>query len=167
MIAFIGLAGLVARSTTSLIRLIQDRRDTPGRLQLNLRWLEQLLCVLKDLQNTGSILQQTNLTIDLSTIEEYLRDCREAIDTLRNNLAKSLKGLRSTGSGKRKAILKAYFGSRNADCQIQNIRRAMESSNLCHGNIIGYWTRFISSCIRLISFSTDKYACIHFAPFKS
>ena len=134
--AFIGLAGLVAQSTTSLIQLIKDIRDTPGRHQSNLRWLEQLSCVLKDLQNTGSILQTANLTIDLSTMEECLRDCGEAIDVLRTHFEKSLNGLRSTGSEKRKATLKAYFGSRSADCQIQNIRRAMEGLSLCHSTII-------------------------------
>ena len=83
--AFIGLVGLVAQSTTSLIQLIKDIRDTPGRHQSNLRWLEQLSCVLKDLQNTGSILQTANLTINLSTMEECLRDCGEGIDVLRTH----------------------------------------------------------------------------------
>ena len=137
MVAFIGLVGLVAQSRTSLIRLIKDIRDTPGKHQSNLRWLKQLSCVLKDLQDTGSVLQKANLPIDLSTMEEYLRDCREAIDKLRAHLAKSLNGLRSTGSEKRKAILKAYFGSRSADCQIQNIRRVMEGLCLCHSSMIG------------------------------
>lgn len=135
--AFIGLVGLVAQSTTSLIRLVKDIRDTPGTQQSDLRWLEQLSCVLKDLQNTGSVLQKANLNIDLSTMEEYLRDYREAIDMLRAHLAKSLNVLRGNGSEKRKAILKAYFGSRSADYQIQNIRRAMEGLSLCHSSIIG------------------------------
>lgn len=93
--AFIGLVGLVAQSTVSLIRLVKDIRDTPGTQQSDLRWLEQLSCVLKDLQNTGSVLQKANLNIDLSTMEEYLRDYREAIDILRAHLAKKpecLKG---------------------------------------------------------------------------
>ncbi len=135
--AFIGLVGLVTQSTTSLIQLIKDIRDTPGTHQSNLKWLEQLSCVLKDLQNTGSILQKAKLTIDLSTMEEYLRDCRETIDILRAHLEKRLNALRSTGLEKRKATLKAYFGSRSADCQIQNIRRAMEGLSLCHSSIIG------------------------------
>ena len=164
--AFIGLVGLVAQSTTSLIRLVKDIRDTPGTHQSNLKWLEQLSCVLKDLQNTGSILQHAKLTIDLSTMEEYLRGCHEAIDVLRAHLEKSLNGLRSTGFEKRKATLKAYFGSRDANCQIQNIRRAMEGLSLCHSSIMGYWTRFIPTYVRLISFSTDKYVCIHIAPSK-
>ena len=135
--AFIGLVGLVAQSTTSLIQLIKDIRDTPGIHQSKLKWLEQLSCVLKDLQNTGSMLQKAKLTIDLSTMEEYLRDCREAIDILRAHLEKSLNGLKSAGFEKRKATLKAYFGSRSADCQMQNIRRAMEGLSLCHSSIVG------------------------------
>ena len=135
--AFIGLVGLVAQSTTSLIQLIKDIRDTPGTHQANLKWLEQISCVLKDLQNTGSILQKAKLTIDLSTMEEYLRDCREAIDILRAHVERNLNGLKSTGFEKRKATLKAYFGSRSADCQIQHIRRAMEGLSLRHSSIIG------------------------------
>ena len=136
MVAFIGLVGLVAQTRTSLIRLMKDLRDIPGIYQSNLRWLEQLSSVLKDLQDTGSILQKTSLTINLSTMEEYLRDCREAIDIFGAHLAKSLNGLRSTGSKKRKAIIKAYVSSRDADGQIQNIRRAMEGLCLCHSSIV-------------------------------
>ena len=95
--AFIGLVGLVAQSTTSLVQLIKDVRDTPGTHQSNLKWLEQLSCVLKDLQNTGSTLQKAKLTIDLNTMEQYLRDCCEAIDILRAHLEESLNGLRSAG----------------------------------------------------------------------
>ena len=135
--AFIGLVGLVAQSTTSLIQLVKNIRDTPVTQQSNLKWLEQLSCVLKDLQNTGSILQEAKLTIDLSTMEEYLKDCREAMNILRVHLEKSLDGLKSTGLEKRKAKLKAFFSSRSADCQIQNIRRAMEGLSLCHSSIIG------------------------------
>ena len=135
--AFIGLVGLVAQSTTSLIQLIRDIRDAPGTQQSNLKWLEQLSRVLKDLQNTGSILQEAKLTIDLSTMEGYLRDCHEAIDILRVHLEKSLDGLKSTGLAKRKATLKAYFSSRSAECQIQNIRRAMEGLDLCYSSIVG------------------------------
>ena len=135
--AFIGLVGLVAQSTKSLIQLVKDIRGTPGIHQSNLKWLEQLSCVLNDLQNTGSTLQNAKLTIDLSTMEEYLRDCREAIDILRVHLEKSLDGLKSTGLEKRKATLKAYFSSRSAEGQIQNVRRAMESLGLCHNSIVG------------------------------
>ena len=135
--AFIGLVGLVAQSTTSLIQLIKDIRDTPGTHRSNLKWLEQLSCVLKDLQNTGSTLQKANLAIDLSTLEEYLRDFRKAIDILRAHLEKKLSSLNSTGLEKRKAVLKSYFGTRSADCQIQNIRRAMEGLILCHSSIVG------------------------------
>ena len=135
--AFIGLVGLVAQSTTSLIQLIKDIRDTPGTHQTNLKWLEQMFCVLKDLQNAGLILQKAKLTIDLSTMEGYLRDCRQAIDTLRAHIEKNMNGLKSTGFEKRRATLKAYFGSRSADHQIQNIRRAMEGLSLCHSSIIG------------------------------
>lgn len=101
--AFIGLVGLVAQSTTGLIQLIKDIRDTPGTHQANLKWLEQMSCVLKDLQNTGPILQKTKLTIDLGTMEGYLRDCGEAIDKLRAHVEKNLNGLKSTGFEKRKA----------------------------------------------------------------
>ena len=135
--AFIGLVGLVAQSATSLIQLVKDIRDTPGTHLSNLKWLEQSSCVLKDLQNTGSTLQKANLAIDLSTLEEHLRDCRKAIDILRAHLEKSLNCLNSTGLGKRKAILKSYFGSKSADCQIQNIRRAIEGLSLCHNSITG------------------------------
>ena len=135
--AFIGFVGLVAQSTTNLIQLIKDIRDTTGTHHSNLKWLEQLSCVLKDLQNTGSTLQKANLTIDLNTLEEYLRDCREVIDTLRSHLEKRLNFLNSTGLEKRKAILKSHFGSRSADCHIQNIRRAMEGLILCHSSIVG------------------------------
>lgn len=154
--AFIGLVGLVAQSTTSLIQLVKDIRDAPNTHQSDLEWLEQLSCVLKDLQNTGSMLQQANLTIDLSTMEQHLKGCHKATGVLRAHLEQNLDGLRSTGFEKRKATLKAYFGSRNADCQIQNIRRAVEGLNLCHSSIIAYWSRFISIRVRLISFSTDK-----------
>ena len=136
--AFIGLVGLVAQSTTSFIQLIKDIKDTPGTHQSNLKWLKQMSCILKDLQNTGSIVQKAKLTIDLTTMEEYLRDCREAIDILRAHLEKSLNGVKSTGLEKRKAILKAYFGSRSADCQIQNIQRAMGGLSLCYSSIVGY-----------------------------
>ncbi len=150
---FIGLVGLVAQSTTSLIQLIKDIKDTPGTYQSNLKWLEQISCILKDLQNLGSILQKAKLTVDLTTMEEYLRDCCEAIDILRAHLEKSLNGMKSTGGvkstglEKRKATLKAYFGSRSADCQIQNIQRAIEGLSLCHNSIVGYWTRFNLSLV--------------------
>lgn len=135
--AFIGLVGLLAQSTTGLIHLVKDIRDTPGKHQSNLKWLEHLSCVLKDLQNTGSMLQKAKLTIDLSAMEDHLRDCREAIDILKAHLEKGSNALNSTGLEKRKATLKFYFGSRSADGQIQNIRRAMEGLSLCHSSIIG------------------------------
>ena len=135
--AFIGLVGLVAQSTMGLIQLVKDIRDTPGKHQSNLKWLDHLSCVLKDLQNTGSLLQTAKLTIDLSTMDECLRDCREAIDILRAHLEKGLNALNSTWLEKRKATLKSYFASRSADGQIHNIRRAMEGLSLCHSSIIG------------------------------
>ena len=109
--AFIGLVALVARSTTSLIRLVKDIRNTPGAHQSNLKWLEQLSCVLKELQNTGSILQQAKLTVDLSTTEEYLRSCHEAIDVLRAHLWKKPEWSKEYWIRKRKANLKAVATS--------------------------------------------------------